>query len=111
MKTPNHDAWGKVVTEYVGDNSKLQYSRDVSEEEKYKEYAKHLKEYGRFIDSLDIDQLRRHKDIATKKPGSSGKEYWLTPRWQKHMKKPLTDKQMESMRANVPEHPRLRRNR
>jgi len=118
MKTPNHDAWGKVVTEYMQDSAKAvmwdkatQTYPELTEEKKYKEEVKLLKEYGRFIDSLDIEQLSRHKTIATKRPGSMGKEYWLTPRWQKHMKKPLSDKEMASMRANVPEHPLLRRNR
>ena len=111
MKEPNHDAWGKVVTEYTQDNSKLQYNRDVSEEAKYKENVKHLKEYQKFVGSLTLEQLRRHKDIATTKRNSKGKEYWVTPRWQKHMKKPLTSDQMEAMRANAPDHPLLRRNR
>jgi hypothetical protein len=93
---PDHKAWGKSI------------SRMMPWKEGYEEEKKALQDYARFIDDLSIDQLRRHRTLVR---DTGDKEYWVTPRWQDHLKEPLSKEEMEARRtegARV-EHPSYRR--
>jgi len=93
---PNHKAWGKSI-------SRMMPWRDGYEAEK-----KALQDYARFIDGLSLDQLRRHRTLVR---DTGDKEYWLTPRWQDHLKEPLGKEEMEERRTEGAriEHPDIRR--
>lgn len=102
---PNHPAWGIPVTTYLQDTVP---SRGWNVEPDHAEQVRALREYGRFVDSLKIDQLRRHRTLARE---NGGKEYWLTPRWQDHIVEPLSREEMGARRTEASriEHPRIKR--
>jgi hypothetical protein len=76
-------------------------------ERSYEDEVRALREYERFVDDLDIGQLRRHRTLARE---NGGKEYWLTPRWQDHIEEPLSSEEMGARRTEAEriEHPRYR---
>lgn len=102
---PNHPAWGIPVTTYLQNTVP---SRGWDVEPDHAEQVRVLREYGRFVDSLKIDQLRRHRTLAQE---NGGKEYWLTPRWQDHIVEPLSSDEMAARRTEAAriEHPRIKR--
>ena len=102
MVVPNHPAWGIPVTTYL-QNTVIR----VSGEQYRTEEVRALREYGLFVDSLKIGQLRRHRTLARE---NGGKEYWLTPRWQDHIVEPLSRDEMAARRTEASriEHPRIR---
>ncbi len=102
---PNHPAWGIPVTTYLQNTVP---SRGWNVEPDHAEQVRALREYGRFVDSLKIDQLRRHRTLAQE---NGGKEYWLTPRWQDHIVEPLSRDEMAARRTEAAriEHPRIKR--
>jgi hypothetical protein len=105
VSVPNHPAWGLPVTRYL---SKALPRLGWGEERAHEDEVRALREYGRFVDSLEIDQLRRHRILARE---NGGKEYWLTPRWQDHIVEPLSREEMEARRTEAQriEHPRIKR--
>lgn len=102
---PNHPAWGIPVTTYLQNTVP---SREWGEKPDHADQVRALREYGRFVDSLKIDQLRRHRTLARE---NGGKEYWLTPRWQDHIVEPLSRDEMAARRTEAAriEHPRIKR--
>lgn len=102
---PNHPAWGIPVTTYLQNTVP---SREWGEKPDHADQVRALREYGRFVDSLKIDQLRRHRSLARE---NGGKEYWLTPRWQDHIVEPLSRDEMAARRTEAAriEHPRIKR--
>jgi len=104
VPVPNHKAWGLPVTGYLRE---AMPPIGWGEERPYEDEVQALREYERFVDGLDIDQLRRHRTLARE---NGGKEYWLTPRWQDHIEEPLSDEEMEQRRTEAEriEHPRYR---
>ena len=96
LSTPNHPAWGLPISEH------LPWDLDPATR------VRALREYDRFVDSLDIDQLRRHRALVRER-GSY--EYWLTPRWQDYIEEPLSNEELEARRTEAQriEHPRIKR--
>ena len=105
VPVPNHPAWGLPVVNYLQEAlPRLGWG----EERAHEDEVRALREYGRFVDSLEIDQLRRHRTLARE---NGGKEYWLTPRWQDHIEEPLSREEMGARRTEAEriEHPRIKR--
>ena len=104
VSVPDHPAWGIAVARYLSEA----LPRRWGEERAHEDEVRALREYERFVNSLGIDQLRRHRALARE---GGGYEYWLTPRWQDHIEEPLSREEMEARRTEAQriEHPRIKR--